>query len=492
MQVAVLGQAEKGRGDELKVVLVNPPLTTEERYGVHFQSGGKTPPLGLACLAAVLQDHQIDVRIVDGAITNNYAATVADILSGDPDVVGVTASTVSIHNAAEITRLVKEADGSVVTLIGGPHITATPIATMKQFPSFDIGVLGEAEETIVEILDTLRNDADLRIVDGIILRSNGRVVRTMSRTPIANLDDLPFPAWELLPDLAKHYCPPVHTVKQLPAALLVTSRGCPSQCTFCDRSVFGNHMRAYSAEYVMKMIRTLYHEYGIRRFQFRDDNFLAFRPRLVELCRLLKEENLGISWSLAGRVDMVNPEILQQLADVGCWQIWYGVESGSQRVLDVINKQTKLVAIRRAVQQTKDAGISPCGFFMLGMPTETVEDIESTIRFSRELPLDEAHFTFFTPMPGSEVYETVTDHGELDADWRRTNCWNPVFVPTGITEQQLVKFWKRATLGFYLRPRIVWGYLRRIRSWRHVRIYVSGALALLESVFVKRYGKQRS
>ncbi len=481
-------------------MLVNPPLTTEERYGVHFQSGGKTPPLGLACLAAVLQDCEVDVRIVDGALSNSYTTTVADILSGAPDVVGVTASTVSIHNAAEIARLIQDADESVTTLIGGPHITAAPVATMKQFPVFDIGVVGEAEETIVELVDCLR-DADtvqdmsglvIRLwnIDGLILRSCNDAVLTRSRAPVGNLDTLPFPAWELLPELSKHYCPPVHTVKQLPAALLVTSRGCPAKCTFCDRSVFGHNMRAYSAEYVMEMILTLYHEYGIREFQFRDDNFLAFRPRLVELCRLLKAENLGVSWSLAGRVDMVNPEILGMLSDAGCWQIWYGVESGSQRILDAINKQTKLATIRKAVQQTRKAGISPCGFFMLGMPTETEADIEATIRFSRELPLDEAHFTFFTPMPGSEVYDTVTEYGELDADWKRTNCWNPVFVPKGMTEQQLVKLWKRATLGFYLRPRIVWGYLRRIRSWRHVRIYLSGVLALLESVLVKQYRKQ--
>ncbi len=475
---------------KLKVVLVNPPLTTEERYGVHFQSGGKTPPLGLACLAAVLQDHQVDVRIVDGAISNDYTTTVADILSGDPDVVGVTASTVSIHNAAEVARLVKDVDESVVTLIGGPHVTATPIETMERFPLFDIGVIGEAEDTVVELLADQINACNIGDIDGLAIRKSGRVKLTKQRARIGNLDALPFPAWELLPALAEHYCPPVHTVKQLPAALLVTSRGCPAKCTFCDRSVFGHNMRAYSADYVMRMIRVLYHDYGIREFQFRDDNFLAFRPRLVELCHLLKEENLGISWSLAGRVDMVNPEILRMLAEAGCWQIWYGVESGSQRVLDKINKQTTLGVIRRAVQQTRDAGISPCGFFMLGMPTETVDDIETTIRFSRELPLDEAHFTFFTPMPGSEVYETVTEYGALDADWKRTNCWNPVFVPTGMTEQQLVKLWKRATLGFYLRPRIVWGYLRRIRSWRHVRIYLSGVLALLESVLVKQYRKQ--
>jgi len=480
----------------MKIVLVNPPLTTEERYGVHFRSGGQTPPLGLACLAAVLHDHGIDVRIVDGTLFHSYEDVVANILGTSPDVVGLTASTVSIYNAARIAEMVKDRSFFTTTIIGGPHITAVPTETMARFPQFDLGVVGEAEGTILELLeaiDSVHYEGRLISTNSIVYRSrNDSIICTPRRPYIKNLDDLPMPAWDLLPDLATHYCPPVHTVKRLPAALLVTSRGCPMKCTFCARSVFGNATRAYSAEYVMQMIEELYYKYGIREFQFRDDNFLAFRKRLVELCERIHfhktaVNHLDITWSIAGRVDMVNPRILSLLHDAGCWQIWYGVESGSQRILDVINKKTKLDKIRDAIRMTKEAGISPCGFFMLGMPTETPEDIEATIRFSKELELDEAHFSFCTPIPGCEMYATATQYGEFNDDWWKMSMWNPVFVPWDLTEKQLVKYWKKATLGFYLRPRIVWGYLKRIKSLRHVKIYGSGVLAMLEAVLVKKY-----
>lgn len=465
----------------MKLTLVNPPLTSEERYGVHFQSGGMTPPLGLACLAAVTKKHGIDTRIVDGAISNDYEFIATKIVSSQPDYVGITASTVSIFNAARVARMIKQRDSSIITLIGGPHITALPMDTMRQFPEFDIGVIGEAEDTIVELLDK-RN-----AVKGIIFRKADKIIQTESRPFIEDLDELPMPAWELLPGLAENYRPPAHTVKRLPATLMVTSRGCPSQCSFCDRSVFGNSLRAYSAGYVMSMVKKLYHEYAIRELQFRDDNFLAFRPRLVELCNLLKTEKLDITWSLAGRVDMVNKEILGLLSEAGCWQIWYGIESGSQRVLDFIQKRTQLDRIKETVAQTREAGIEVGGFFMIGLPTETHKEVQSTIRFSRELALNEAHFTFFTPFPGCELYDNIREYGEFDDDWRKTSCWNPVFVPRGMTSKQLVRYWKKASMGFYLRPRIVLGYLRKVKSFKHIKIYLSGLLALLEAVSLKKY-----
>ena len=471
----------------MRVVLVNPPLTTEERYGVHFRSGGMTPPLGLACLAAMLLRQNIDVRIVDGALFNNYNNIVDDILRTSPDIVGLTASTMSIHNAAAVADAVKRKKSTVTTIIGGPHITAVPKETMLKFRSFDIGVVGEADITIAELLKSLDTGQGLRLINGIIYRTDGGTVQTPNRDYIENLDDLPMPAWGLLPNLAKFYCPPVHTVKNIPAALLVTSRGCPGKCKFCDRSLFGNNIRAHSATYVMSMMRDLYDKYGIREFQFRDDNFLAFRPRLVELCRLLKESDLKVTWSVAGRIDMANPEVLKMMHDAGCWQIWYGVESGSQRVLDFINKHTKLDKIRETIKMTKDAGIDVGGFFMIGLPTETPADIEATIRFSRELELDEAHFTFFTPLPGCELYDDINQYGRFNNDWKKASMWNPVFIPEGMTERQLVRYWKLSSMGFYMRPRIIIGYIKKIRSWGHIKVYLQGVMSLLEAVFIKKY-----
>ena len=475
-----------------KIIFVNPPLTIEERYGVHFRSGGETPPLGLVCLATVLNQHGIDTRIVDGAISNNYQSVIAEITNESPDYVGITASTVSIYNAAKVAKMVKEVNHSIITIIGGPHITAVPLETMERFLNFDIGVIGEADCTITELLDTLESRGELSKVKGIIFRSNGQLIKTAESLPITDLDKLPKPAWDLLPIISKYYCPPVHTVKRLPAALMVTSRGCPAKCTFCDRSVFGNLLRANSAEYVMEMMQELYQEYGIREFQFRDDNFLAFRPRLIELCKLIKSEKLDIVWSLAGRIDMVNPKVLRLLSESGCWQIWYGIESGSQRILDFINKKTKLDKIKEVVKWTNEAGISACGFFMIGLPTETKKDIESTIHLSRSLELDDAHFTFFTPFPGCELYNDIRQYGEFDDDWRKTSCWNPVFVPRGMSSEELVGYWKKATIGFYMRPRIALNYLRRVKSLRHFKIYLSGLMALCEAMFWKKYGSRET
>ncbi len=136
---------------------------------------------------------------------------------------------------------------------------------------------------------------------------------------------------------------------------------------------------------------------------------------------------------------------------------------------------------------TRDAGIDVGGFFMIGLPTETCDDIERTIQFSKELDLNEAHFTFFTPFPGSEIYNSVDQYGSFDADWHKASCWNPVFVPSGISRKQLIHYWKRASFGFYLRPKIMMNYIRRTKSLKHIKVYVSGLLALLEAVIIKKY-----
>ncbi len=472
----------------MMVVLVNPPSTPVERYGIHFRSGGMTPPLGLASLASVLRESCIPVRIVDGEALG-VADTVAEIFKYNPDFIGFTATTMSVSSASNIASIVRR-HSLATTAIGGSHFTAVPLETMRRFPVFSVGVVGEAELTLPELINALGSGRNLSNVKGIVYRDNGNLIQTSRREYISDLDSLPMPAWDLLPSLDKSYCPPAHTVKRLPATLMVTSRGCPARCTFCDRSVFGNTIRANSAEYVVEMMKKLYRDYGIREFQFRDDNFLAFRPRLFELCSLLRKEKLNITWSVAGRTDMVNREVLTELAGSGCWQVWYGIESGSQRILDFIDKRTKLDRIREAVTMTKNAGMEIGGFFMLGIPTETVQDIEDTIHFSRELELDEAHFTFLTPLPGCEMYSTAHLFGKFDNDWRKANMWNPVFVPSDLTEEQLVKYWKRATMGFYLRPRIIRNYAKKIRSWRHIKVYLAGLLSLLESVSIKKYRKE--
>lgn len=473
------------------IVFASPPLTIRERYGVDRQSGGETMPLGLASLAAVTRREGYATHIVDSEVLGLTSDMACDaIIRHAPDVVGLTAVTVSVHNAAMVAKLVKKRNPKVVTLIGGHHFTAVPKETLDLFPDFDIGVIGEAEVTIVELLDALKGNRNIREVKGLCLRDGKDYLLTSPRERIADLDTLPLPAWDLLPKIDENYCPPVHTVKRLPATNLVTSRGCPSQCIFCDRTVYGNKGTAYSAGRVLEMMRDLYDNYSIREIQFRDDNFTVFRKRLIELCALLKKSKLDMVWSCAGRVDMVTPEILTMMKEAGCWQIWYGVESGSQKVLDTIKKGTTIEGIRRAVEWTRDAGINPCGFFIIGNPGETHETAQETIRFALSLPIVEAHATFMTPFPGSELYKNHAKYGAFEFkdnnDWRKLNAWRPVFIPHGLIKDDLIKYSNEFHKRFFFRPKIILSYLFKIRSWKHFVVYLQGFLAFLTFVRKKQ------
>lgn len=469
------------------IVFVNPPLTLHERYGVNQQSGGKTMPIGLASLAAVTRQWGYPTRIVDSeALGLTIQQTCEEILSHAPDIVGFTAVTVSVHNAAAVADLLKDRHSGITTLIGGHHVSAVPIPTLNAFPSFDIGVIGEGEETIVELLHAITGGRRLESVAGLCLRREDEYLLTPLRRRITDLDRLPLPAWDLLPPIDRYYCPPVHTVRRFPATNLVTSRGCPGQCVFCDRTIYGNQGTVYSAGRVMEMIRNLHESYGIREIQFRDDNFTAFHKRLVEFCTLLIESGLPITWSCVGRVDMVTPDLLALMKEAGCWQIWYGIESGSQKVLDLIKKGTTLDGIRTAVRWTRESGINPCGFFIIGHPGETLETLKETIRFALSLDITEAHATFMTPLPGAELYTTHNRYGTFDCrdetDWRKLNNWIPVFVPKGLTREDLVRASNEFHRCFFFRPKIVWSYLCKVRSWQHLKLYFQGLLALVSFV----------
>lgn len=472
------------------IVFISPPLSLAERYGINSQGGGQTPPLGLANLAAMTRARGFATGLIDAAVLKlSYEEIVRRVVAGGFRYVGLTAVTVSIDHAAKVAELVKQALPSAVTIIGGPHLSALPEETMQRYPQFDLAVVGEGDYTVVELLEAIEAGEDRERVAGLLLRHDGRLIRTAVRPPITDLDVLPKPAWDLLPDFATYYCPPVHTLKRVPAGLLIASRGCPSQCLFCDRSVFGNRLRAYSAGYTFELMEELYTKYGLREIQLRDDNFTAYPQRMNELCHLLIRKKLNVVWTCAGRVDMVNPEILALMKQAGCWQIWYGIESGSQSVLDTIKKHTNLEQIRRAVAMTRAAGISPCGFFIIGSPGETRQSMQATIDLAVGLPFEEAHFSFMTPFPGSELYRRAHEFGTFDNDWRKLHGWLPVFVPHGLTAQDLETYSKKAFRAFYFRPRIIAAYLAKIRSVRHLAIYFRGFLALMEWLLRRKSDK---
>ena len=468
----------------LKIFFITPPLSFEKRYGSLAGAGSSAPSLGILMLAAVARNQGHDCSVVDAsALALTEQELLHRLTTVQPDLLCISSTTLAIGNASSFAIAARAILPDITIVIGGPHVTAAPRATMESFPIFDIAVVGEGEVILAELLEALEAGRTLASVAGLFYRDGVSLRDTGRHSFIADLDSLPFPAWDLLEGFSQHYLPAPFKVRKLPAATLVTSRGCPNTCIFCDRSVFGSSCHAFSAEYVVRQMTELYQRYGIREFSFEDDTFITFKSRLKEICQRLIELRLDISWTCLGRVSHVTPENLQLMKQAGCWQISFGIESGSQEILALINKRISLDQIRKAVEMTRGAGIHSKGFFILGHPGETSESIKMTIDFAIGLPLDDISVCLMTPFPGTELYERAAEFGTFDSEWGVMNLLNAVFIPYGLTREDLEQAQKELIRRFYLRPRIVLNYgLRLLRNPAMAKGLWAGLCSLLKSI----------
>jgi radical SAM superfamily enzyme YgiQ (UPF0313 family) len=468
----------------MKLLLATAPVSFAERYGKLAGAGSTTPALGLLVLAATARAHGHDCRVLEAAALDlDVDAAIARLADAPPEVLGLSATTLAIGAAQAFAAAVKARFPQVTTVLGGPHVSAVPEETLRRTPAIDIAVVGAGEETLVELLATLQQGGDLASVRGLVFRHGDQLIKTPPRAPLRDLDSLPQPAWDLLDGFPQRYAPAPFKVRHLPAASLVSSRGCPNECIFCDRSVFGATCHAHSAAYVATQMRALHRDYGVREFCFEDDTFVTFRKRLRELCHDLIENGPRFSWNCLGRVDHVTPDDLKLMRRAGCWQISYGIESGNQAILDTIGKRVTLAQIRDAVRWTREAGIKAKGFFIVGHPGETRETLHETIDFALELPLNDLSVTLLTPFPGTELYERAAEFGSFTADWGQLNLLTPVFVPFGLTADDLVQAQHELNRRFYLRPRVFADYAgRALRQPRMTWALAKGFGAFLKTV----------
>jgi len=479
-----------------RIVFLTPPISLKARYGSWAHAGNAMPSLGILSLTAVCRQAGFDTWVVEAAARDlDQDQVVNKIKAIEPRYLGLSATTFSINAAAHCAKLAKQITRSITTIVGGPHLTSVPRETMERFADFDVGVIGEGEATIVELVKALENGGNLEEVNGIIFRvknsekagENTPLHHSAPRALIEDLDVLPFPAHDLLEGFPHAFHPPPFKTTQFPAASIVTSRGCPNRCIFCDRSVFGNHCRAFSSHYIIAWIRELVHRYGIKELLIEDDTFVLFKSRLVEICEGLLRERLGISWSCLGRVDMVTPELLKLMRKAGCWEIGYGIESGAQHILDFEKKKIDLAQVEQAVKWTMEAGILAKGFFMMGHPHETEESMRTTVAFARKISLSDISVMMLTPFPGSELYSTANQYGVFNNDWSRMNLLQPVFIPKGLSEEKLNYYTRRMLKEFYLRPRIIREYfLRMVKHPRTIVKILKGFYAFLTTVFPLR------
>jgi len=442
----------------MKTLLVQPPISSKvETYSAAQMV---VPPLGLAYLAAMLEGKGYPVEILDApAFDMNFNQVSKELERRKPGLIGITATTATIPEALETVEVAKKILPDTVTAIGGAHITFTQERTMEESPHLDIGCIGEGENTIVDLVRTLESGRDLKNVRGIIYRENGgRLVKTSPRPLIENLDDLPFPARHLLP--MDRYR--VFGVKRT-LGTMMTSRGCPFNCTFCSSSLlFGKKFRVRSPKNVVDEIEHFQNTYKASYVEFIDDVFTLDRRRVETICDMIIERKLNTRWVCSARVDLMTRDIMKKLKEAGCMLIYFGVESAIQRVINLMKKGIKIEQIHKFMKWAKEFKVQTVASYVFGIPGETWGDAMQTIKLSRKLDSDYAQFAIATPFPGTELYAEAKKEGLLlTEDWSKYTVLKPVMRTMELSQKDLLKLLKKAYLGYYLRPKIIYRYIKR-------------------------------
>ena len=450
----------------MNIVLVHPAGSNWLRGKSDLAAvANRMAPIGILSIAAYLIGRGHDVWIEDclgPRAALNAEEQIRRILSRSPDMVGVSATTSGFLDGYRLAARIKEERPDVITVFGGVHISAIGAPLLESYPAIDYLVIGEGEETIAEIAQ----GRDPATIHGLVRRDGNSIVANPPRGHIADLDDLPFPAYHILEGFPKGYNLPLFSYIRVPGATMVTSRGCPYQCSYCDRSVFKRGFRYNSARYIYEHMAYLRKDFGVRHVNIYDDLFTLHRGRIEELCRLIAERPLGMHFNCAVRVGHADDELLSMLKRAGCLMVSLGIESADEELLRRHKSGVTTDDVRDTVERIRRAGLRAKGLFMMGLPGETEETIRKTSDFVISLDLDDMNMAKFTPFPGAPVWATIRDEGALDEDWEQMNCLNFVFVPRGIpSRERLDELYNRHVKRFYSNP--AWRRRFARRLWQH-------------------------
>ncbi|MBU2509945.1 B12-binding domain-containing radical SAM protein [bacterium] len=381
-----------------------------------------------------------------------------------PDLVGFSTTTSSFLDAVEMAGKLKGHDPTLITVCGGVHVSALGANLLAEFSSFDYLCPGEGEETLSELV----SGHDPSAVKGLIWRSGNEIVTNPPRPLIKDIDTLPFPAYEKLRGFPKGYNLPLFSYVQTPGATMITSSGCPYQCSYCDRSVFKKGYRYNSSAYVYEHMSYLQKHFGIKHINIYDDLFTANRKRITELCELLQAKPLGIQFNCAVRMEGTDDDLLRMLKASGCLMVSLGIESADEAMLERHKSGVNLEAVKETVRRIQAAGLRAKGLFMMGLPGETLDSIKKTSDFIISLGLDDQNMTKFTPFPGAPLWSIIEKEGSFENNWRLMNCLNFVFVPKGIeSKEKLDQYYNQHVKRFYNDTE--WRRKFKSRIWQHRR-----------------------
>jgi anaerobic magnesium-protoporphyrin IX monomethyl ester cyclase len=412
-------------------------------------TANRMAPLGLLSLGAYLKcsGHQVFIHDCLGPeAPKGIRENVQAVLAPGPELVGFSTTTSSFLDGNDMAALIKQASPQVKIIFGGVHVSALGGTLLQNFPSIDYLSPGEGEVTLAE----LASGQDPAVIDGLIWRDGDRIVTNAPRSPLPDLDQLPFPDYESLKGFPRSYNLPLFSFIEVPGATMSTSRGCPYECSYCDRSVFKRSYRYNSPEYIYAHMKHLRQRFGVRHITIYDDLFTLNRTRIFELCRLLTAKPLGIQFNCAVRVGHADTDLLKTLKNAGCLMVSVGIESADPAMLERHKAGVTRDAVRDTVARIKACGLRAKGLFMMGLPGETEASIQATSDFVMSLGLDDMNMSKFTPFPGAPVWSMLNEEGTFQEDWKLMNCLNFVFVPKAIeSKKKLDYLYNRHVKRFY-------------------------------------------
>jgi radical SAM superfamily enzyme YgiQ (UPF0313 family) len=392
----------------LKVLLINPPYRTREKKPLGYFNLS-TLPLGLGYIAAMLELKGIPSSILDMNILEMNTDELEKRFETDPaDIVGITSMTANYESAVKVCKTIKKFHPKTITVLGGVHATFMYEHILKTVPEIDIVVHYEGDVTMSELIKKIEEGGSLSDVKGISYLEEGRIITTPMRERIEDLDKLPYPAYHLYEPSVEEYIEK-HQVRAFP---ILTTRGCPFDCIFCSTAALhGRKYRTRSTANVVEQIEYLKEKYDVNSISFVDDNFTMQQDRVFELCREMEKRDLSISWGCSTRTDMVTPELLKTMKSKGCDNIFFGIESASDKVLKIIRKGTNIEEAAAMVKETEKAGIKTHCSFILGLPGETPKTLDKIIDFIAETkPTGRVLPNILEILPGTELYEREDEY----------------------------------------------------------------------------------
>lgn len=466
-----------------KVLLVYP--NSQTHYVV--------PPIGLGYLATALRKGGFEPNIADGIKEKLNLEKLAEKIKNEkPDAVGIQVFSCDAHTVKEYVSEIRKIDKNILVIVGGAHVAGVGKEVFDYFEGIHFAIAGEAETAFPMLLKKINSgEKDLEKVPGLIWKKGEKIHEKQSFSGCRkirdfsciianapkfeeNLDELGFPAWDLMDPRTYPQAPQGAVFRNWPIAPILTSRGCPYRCTYCaGHLTTGYNIRFRSVESVLGEIEMLYRDYGVREIHIIDDNFTFNRGRAVKICNEIISRGLDISLTFPNgvRLDTLDEDLLRLLKKAGCYSITLGIESGSQKILNDMKKSLKLETVEKKVALINKVGIDIMAFFIVGYPTETRETILETIEFAKRLKIKRAHFSTFLPLPHTEASEMLLKNGTIkEINYDTLFYTKAPLPPKGMTSEELKALQRKAFFEFYFRPHIIAGMAKEVRSPTHLKM----------------------